>query len=170
MNEFGLSSGDESYLDNNIYKLPDGSYVKVQIYDTLGEERYRSLLEGYCRNGDACILVYDISRKDSFDEIKNYFKREIEEKCKKTMKIILLGNKSDLENEREVTSEEGALFALENNYIFMETSCLTGHNIYNAFETLIQITNEELKKNNNNKIKEKGIFITNDKKKINLCF
>ena len=71
------------------------------------------------------------------------------EKCKPNTKVILLGNKTDLEEKRQVLPEEGAGFALENNYIFMETSCLKNSNVANAFEALIELTNIESKKNIN---------------------
>ena len=71
------------------------------------------------------------------------------EKCKPNTKVILLGNKTDLEEKRVVLPEEGAGFALENDYIFMETSCLKNSNVANAFEALIELTNIESKKNMN---------------------
>ena len=99
----------------------------------MGLERFRSLLTPFFRNVDGIILVYDITRKDSFDEIKNYFKKEIEENSKNNTKIILLGNRTDLEEQWQVPSEVGAVFAKENNYIFMETSCVKKINVAKAF-------------------------------------
>ena len=78
------------------------------------------------------------------------------------MKIILLGNKTDLNEKREVSSKEGADLAEKNGYIFMESSCVDNYNVSNAFETLIQITNTELEKNNSRKLKIKPM---NNKKK-----
>ena len=66
----------------------------------------------------------DISDKYSFDQLKDYFIETIKEKCKKNIQIILLGNKTDLEDKRQVSPEEGANLALLNNYIFLETSRL----------------------------------------------
>ena len=74
-----------------------------------------------------------------------------------------MGNKTDLEDKREVKPEEGAAFALENDYIFMETSCLKNENVANAFETLIEITNIESKKNINNNIQDNSIKLEDDK-------
>ena len=95
------------------YQLSDGSLVNVEFLDTARQERYRTLNNQYYRKADACLLVYDISNKISFQSIKNYYKREIKEKCKDDIKIILLGNKTDLEDQREVSSIEGADFAFE---------------------------------------------------------
>ena len=92
--------------------------------DTAGQERFKSLNVSYYRKADCCLLVYDITNKNSFEECTNYFNEKIKENCKENIQIILLGNKTDLEEARAVPSELGANFALENNYIFMETSCL----------------------------------------------
>ena len=77
------------------YKLSDGSLVKVRIMDTAGQERFKSLNTSYYRSADCCLLVYDITDKRSFDDIKKYFNVKIKEKCKKNIKVILLGNKTD---------------------------------------------------------------------------
>ena len=82
------------------------------------------------------------------------------EKCKKDIKVILLGNKTDLEDQRQVKPEEGAGFALECDYIFIETSCLKNKNVSDAFDTLIEITNIEAKK------KPKGFQIKDDNHKV----
>ena len=129
----------------------------MQILDTAGSERYRSLASSYFRKADCCLLVYDISERNSFDEIKDYFNEKIKEQCKKNIPVILLGNKTDLEENREIPSDEAAKFCEENEYIFMETSCLKNTNVADAFETLIELTNIEVNKikdmNNGVKIK-----------------
>ena len=141
------------------FKLSDGSISNVTILDTAGEEKFRALNSSYYKKADCCLLVYDITRGYTFDEIKNYFNHDIKEKCKKNIKIIILGNKTDIEDQREVSSEEGAGFALENDYIFMETSCLKNAHVADAFETLIEITSIELKKN---KVKDDKILLNNN--------
>ena len=100
----------------------------------------------YYRKADCCVLVYDITNRKSFIECKDYYNQKLMEKCKKNIQVILLGNKSDREKDRKVLPEEGAGFALENNYIFMETSCVRNDNVANAFEALIELTNIEAKK------------------------
>ena len=96
------------------YRLSDGSLVNVQIMDTAGQERYKSINTSYYRKADCCLLVYDITNRHSFEEIENYFNEKIKEKCKENIQVILLGNKTDLEEERVVSSEEGANFSLKN--------------------------------------------------------
>ena len=126
--------------------------------DTAGQEMFKSLVESYYRNADCCLLVYDITNEKSFLEIKNYYTPNIKEKCKKNIKVALLGNKTDLKDQRQVSSKEGADFALENNYTFMETSCVEYLNVSDAFESLVEETNIELQKN---KVINKNIQINN---------
>ena len=127
--------------------MADGSLASVQIIDTSGQERFRALNERYFKKADCCLLVYDITDEKTFYECQ-FFSKEIKNKCKKDIKVVLLGNKTDLENERKISPEKGAHFALENGYIFMETSCLKNSNVATAFQTLIEITHRENQKNN----------------------
>ena len=132
-------------------QLSDGSLVNCRISDTAGQEKFRSLGKKYYNSADCCLLVYDITSKISFEEIKKFYIKEINENCKKDIKVILLGNKTDLEGikNREVSPEEGANLALENGYIFMESSCAHNTNVADAFVTLIEKTNIEMRKNGN---------------------
>ena len=128
------------------FQLSDGSVVNCLIYDTAGQERYNSINESYYRKADAVLLVYDISERKSFEKIKNYYCPKIEENCKKNIPIILLGNKTDKENERKVSIEEGAALAVEHKFKFKETSCLKNENVADAFEALIEMWNVEYHK------------------------
>ncbi len=104
------------------------------MIDTSGQDRYRALVNTYYRDADSIVLVYDITNKYTFDECKNYYTQKIKELCRKDINVILIGNKSDKENERVISFEEGQNFANNNNYFFMETSCLKNENVYEAFE------------------------------------
>ena len=75
----------------------------------------------------------------------------------------MLGNKTDLEDEREVSQEEGLALSKENQFVFMETSCVTNCNVSSAFETLIEMTNTEMKKNNCQRLKTKNSFKGKDR-------
>ena len=152
--------GLPNYFSN--YILSDGSITNVQIMDTCGQERFKSINSSYYKNADCILLVYDITSNKSFNEVKNYFNKNIKENCKKNIPVILLGNKSDLEEKREVLPEDGAKFAEQNDYIFMETSCLTNENVADAFETLIEITNREAMKD---KECNKTLKLNNKKRK-----
>ena len=123
---------------NQSFQLSDGNLVDCHIYDTAGQERYRALSRLYYNRADAALLVYDISERGSFENIKNYYIPQIKEKCKKDIVILLLGNKADKENERKVSIEEGVELASQEKYEFKETSCLQNKNVANAFEYLVE--------------------------------
>ena len=142
---FTSTLGNPNYFTS--FLLSDGTLVNVQTYDTAGQEKFNSLNENYYKRADCCLLVYDITNKKSFEQIKDYYNKSIKEKCKENIKVILLGNKTDLEEKRVILPEEGATLALENNYLFMETSCLKNTFVADAFETLIELTNREQKNN-----------------------
>jgi small GTP-binding protein len=89
------------------------------------------------KNFDSCILVFDKTNRESFKECQEYFSDTIKEKCKSDIKVILVGNKIDLENEIEVSYEEAAKFALLNDYLYIETSCARNKNVFEAFEKII---------------------------------
>lgn len=144
--------------------------VNVNLWDTSGQERYRALNLRYYKNADCCLLVYDITDKNSFNECKNYYNPKLIEECKNNIQVILLGNKSDCEQNRKVLPEEGAGFALENNYIFMETSCVRNDNVANAFEALIELTNIEQKKRKKDKNNDSiNLGKTKPKKRSKCC-
>ena len=128
------------------FQLSDGSIVNCFIYDTAGQERYKSLCESYYKKAEAILLVYDISNKKSFEIIKKYYCPKIKELCKKNIPVILLGNKADKEKERKVSLDEGVKFSNKENYTFKETSCLKNENVADAFETLIEMWNVEKSK------------------------
>ena len=129
------------------FQLSDGSIVNYFIHDTAGQERYKSLCESYYRKAEAVLLVYDISDRKSFETIEKYYCPKIKELCKKNIPVILLGNKADKENEREVLLDEGVKLSNKENYSFKETSCLKNENVADAFETLIEMWNFGKSKN-----------------------
>jgi len=138
------------------FQLSDGSAVKCFIYDTAGQERYNSINESYYKNTNGILLVYDISNKESFEKIENYYCPKIEEYSKKNIPIILLGNKADKENERQVSIEEGTNLAVEHKFKFKETSCLKNENVADAFEDLIEMWNDEYIKTK--ELEERGVY------------
>jgi small GTP-binding protein len=128
------------------FQLADGSVVSCCIYDTGGQEKFNSINESYYKKANAVLLVYDITRRKTFDEIKDYYCDKIKDICKKDIPIILLGNKTDIEDERKVPQEEGIALALSHNYKFKETSALKNENVADAFEALIELWNVEYQK------------------------
>ena len=135
------------------YKLSDGSIINVHIKDTCGQEKYKSIWKQYYKEADGILLVFDISNKKSFDEIKNFYVETIRENCKIGIPIILLGNKTDLEDERRVSQEEAISLSIDEEYIYKETSCVKNENVADAFETIIEMWNINSKKNNKTSFK-----------------
>ena len=96
------------------FQLSDGSYVNCEILDTGGQEKFNALNKIYYQRADCCVLVYDITNRESFQECNNFYKDEIKNNCKEGVKVILVGNKTDLEKQRKVSKEEGIKLAEEN--------------------------------------------------------
>ncbi|XP_050666626.1 ras-related protein Rab-37 isoform X1 [Leptidea sinapis] len=110
----------------------DSVKVKLQIWDTAGQERFRSVTHAYYRDAHALLLLYDVTNKTSFDNIRAWL-GEIREYAQDDVVIMLLGNKSDSGLERAVRREEGQRLAREYQVAFMETSAKTGLNVEAAF-------------------------------------
>ncbi|XP_077184021.1 ras-related protein Rab-37 isoform X2 [Paroedura picta] len=110
----------------------DGVKVKLQIWDTAGQERFRSVTHAYYRDAQALLLLYDITNRMSFDNIRAWL-TEIHEYAHKDVVIMLLGNKADVNSERMIRTEDGESLAREYGVPFMETSAKTGMNVELAF-------------------------------------
>ncbi|PIA52060.1 hypothetical protein AQUCO_01000145v1 [Aquilegia coerulea] len=110
--------------------------VKAQIWDTAGQERYRAVTSAYYRGAVGAMLVYDITKRQSFDHIPRWLE-ELRSHADKNIVIILIGNKSDLENQRAVPTEDAKEFAQKEGLFFLETSALEATNVENAFSTVL---------------------------------
>ncbi|XP_033745443.1 ras-related protein Rab-26-like isoform X5 [Pecten maximus] len=110
----------------------DGTKVKLQIWDTAGQERFRSVTHAYYRDAHALLLLYDVTNKSSFDNIRAWL-GEINEYAQEDVVIMLLGNKSDSTADRVIRTEDGEKLAREYGVAFMETSAKTGMNVDLAF-------------------------------------
>ncbi|XP_070546734.1 ras-related protein Rab-8A-like [Ptychodera flava] len=113
----------------------DGKKIKLQIWDTAGQERFRTITTAYYRGAMGIMLVYDITNEKSFDNIKNWI-RNIEEHASADVEKMVLGNKCDMEDRRQVTKERGEQLAIEYGIKFMETSAKASINVEEAFHTL----------------------------------
>merc|ERR1719382_76242 len=125
----------------------DGCKIKLQIWDTAGQESFRSITRSYYRGAAGILLVYDTTRRETFTHV-NQWLNEVKQHANqvKDKSIILVGNKCDLEDERQVSAEEGAAFAKTNGLLFLETSAKTGHNVDEAFLIPAKDIYEKLKR------------------------
>ena len=122
----------------------ENTTMKIQFWDTAGQEKYKSLASAYYKVSNGVILVYDVTNRNSFDRLRDWIK-EIKMNVSSNTKIILIGNKTDLADQRQVTSDEGTEFAKNNEMFFWETSAKVNREefVQKAFEEII----EECRKN-----------------------
>ena len=126
--------------------------IKVQIWDTAGQERYKSITKSYYKGAKGAFIVYDITKKDSFQNVDKWI-QDLKDFGEDDAAILIVGNKSDLEDKREVTTEEVKKKAEVYKMAYCETSALKATNIEYAFKTLIKLVAEKMedKKNKENK-------------------
>ena len=130
------------------YITIDNYQLKIQIWDTAGMERYRSITNAYYKGAKGVIVLYDICRKKSFENVDKWID-DFKSKADDDAVIILIGNKSDLDDKREVSKEEGESKAQMNKFAFMETSAKDNNNVQKAFETLFSEIVKIYKNKNN---------------------
>lgn len=111
----------------------DGTAVKLQIWDTAGQERFRSIAKAYFRSAIGVILVFDLSDRKSFEDL-NQWLSDVHSLCDPNAVVTLIGNKSDLVDQRTVTPTEAESFAQLHQLTYLETSALGGDNIQEAFQ------------------------------------
>ena len=140
--EYQLTIGVE--FGSNDVIIGDNTY-RIQIWDTAGQENFRSITRSYYKNTACAIIVYEISNKKSFENISSWIE-ECKNTAPKSILMVLVGNKCDLDN-REVTEEEGREFAEKNGMLFFETSAKTGKNVEELFKQSVKVIDQKIKEN-----------------------
>ena len=145
-NEHHINTIGGAYQQQKVV-LGNGSMVKLHIWDTSGQERFRAMTNLYYRDAQVAILTYDITNESSFSSIE-FWIQELKYKVEnENMILCLVGNKCDVNlNERKVTSQKGKNFAQDNNMIFFETSAKTGEGVKDLFVTIANKVYEQQKK------------------------
>ncbi|XP_030811120.1 EF-hand calcium-binding domain-containing protein 4B [Camarhynchus parvulus] len=151
-------------VDYNVRTVTvDHSQVALQLWDTAGQERYRSITKQFFRKADGVIVMYDITAKDTFTAVKQWL-ISIEEATGENVPVLLLGNKTDNEKEREVPMGMGDHLAKDYNLIFYECSAYSGYNVEKSVLHLARIL-----KDYEDKVKEKTIELQSDTNKKSCC-
>ena len=133
--EFGAKN---IHINEQIYR--------IQIWDTAGQENFRSITRAYFKNCVCAMVVYDITCRKSFENVQNWL-QDVHDQSPETVLIALIGNKVDLEDKRVVSTDEGQDYAAQNSLLFMETSAKSGEGVEEIFKKTAQ---EIEKKINNN--------------------
>ncbi len=123
------------FLSKTMY-LEDRT-VRLQLWDTAGQERFRSLIPSYIRDSSVAVVVYDTTSQKSFEQTRKWVEDVRSERGNEVI-IVLVGNKTDLNEKREVTSAQGEEEARKNNLMFIETSAKVGHNVKALFKRIAQ--------------------------------
>ena len=132
-----------------IIQIKEGGYIKAQIWDTAGQEKYKSITFHHYKKSVGGLIVYDITKRSSFDNVKNWYD-DLINLGEKGCIVALVGNKLDMvernERKREVSKLEAQAYAEDNHMLFFETSAYNGTNINDIFEELLQTIYTERRK------------------------
>ena len=177
-NEFNSNSKATVGVEfsSKAYKINDKIF-KIEMWDTAGQERYKSMTAAYYKGAKGALIVYDTTNAKTFENVEKWLS-EIKEKTSKDIKLIILGNKIDLKDNKDVSTEQALTKAKELGVPLMETSALDSTNVKEAFydllkemylevsKTLEYVENQNLKNNSNNGIQ---LDTANEQKKKKAC-
>lgn len=157
------------FLSKTMYL--DDKTIRLQLWDTAGQERFRSLIPSYIRDSRVAIVVYDITKKKSFEFIDKWIEDVKNERGEDNVILCIVGNKSDLSDERQVSTEEGEQKAkVLGANIFMETSTKVGYNVKNLFKKIAKSLPEfqdDNTSNNNDAVLDKSLSSTHSQNNNN---
>ena len=115
----------------------ENKIIKAQIWDTAGQEKYRAITSAYYRGALGALLIYDISKEISFENVDKWL-NELKNDAEENIIIMLVGNKSDLSHIRAVPTNIATNYSKRNNLAFIETSALDSNNVSKAFQLVIE--------------------------------
>ena len=174
---FLMRYSDNVFIDNYIttigldyklksVKLDNGKTIKVQLWDTAGQDKYRTIAKNYFKGSHGILLLYDITKTNSFENIREWI-RDIKEEVSEKAIIFLIGNKIDLEEQRKISKEKGVELAEEYKIPFFEASAKSGENVDEVFKALYRKISEVY----GDMEKERGTkLIKKQKNKGKCCF
>ena len=143
-------------------KLKSGKNIKLQIWDTAGQDRFRAITKNYYKGSHGIILIYDVTNVQTFENVKQWVS-QIREEAAQNVIIYLVANKIDMEEERKVNKEEGEKLAEELGFPFVETSAKSGININETFEDLVERI-DKIYGNSPQKVTRNNLYKAKDKK------
>ena len=136
-NEFHLDSKSTIGVEFATRSIQhDGKVIKAQIWDTAGQERYRAITSAYYRGAVGALIVYDITKRLTFENVERWLK-ELRTHADPSIVVMVVGNKCDLKHLQAVLTDDAKAFAEQNNLAFIETSALDSTNVDLAFETIL---------------------------------
>jgi Ras-related protein Rab-11A len=136
-NEFNLESKSTIGVEFATKSIQaEGKTIKAQIWDTAGQERYRAITSAYYRGAVGALLVYDISKHGTFENVERWLK-ELRDHAEANIVVMLVGNKSDLRHLRAVETDEAMAFSEQHNLAFIETSALDASGVDTAFQRIL---------------------------------
>ena len=149
--------------------LKSGKTVKIQIWDTAGQDRFRAITKNYYKSAHGVILIYDITSIQTFENVKSWIS-QIRDEASANIVIYIVGNKIDIDEERKIKKEEGQKLADEFGFPFTEASAKNGININETFEDIVEKIDEIYSKKDTEKGEKKSnkIFVVG-KSKTSCC-
>ena len=149
--------------------LQNDKNIKLQIWDTAGQDRFRAITKNYYKGANGIILIYDVTNKQSYENVKNWL-TQIKEEANPNVIIYLAGNKIDVEEEqRVITTEDGQKIADEYKLPFKETSAKNGINVNEIFQELVEKIDETFSKLEVPKGEQKNKLSTGGKRRKGCC-
>ncbi len=137
--------------------LKNGKNIKLQIWDTSGQERFRAITKNYYKQANGILLMYDITNEKSFSNIQNWI-TQIREETSSNIVLFIIGNKIDLEDQRKITYENGKNLAKQYQYPFFEASSKSAININEIFDNMAENVDEVF-----SKVVKKSLLIKKNK-------